>query len=164
MQRRLQDLAARILRAQDTLSQLAPFNAEGLGLSMREAYQVSALVHEERLKSGCELHGKLLLGEKRWLHADRSGIEEMLASCEVSLFRDGELLERAPGRDVLGSPLLAVAALVDAIEREASSYPLQPGELITTGTLAKAYPVLPGECWQTRFSDDEFPGLRVEFR
>ncbi len=269
MQYSLQDLAARILRAQDTRSLLAPFSSTGLQLSMREAYEVSLLVHEARLKIGwkpvgrkigftnkdmwalfgvhqpvwsfvydatcadadedthcladalvqpriepeivlslrrtppagasaaevlacvdwvshsiemvqchypdwkfsapdavCDasFHGRLLLGERRLLDGSRSGIEEMLKTCEVSLFRDGELIETAPGRHALGSPLLAVAALVDAIALDAPGYPLQPGELITTGTLTKAYPVKPGERWQTHFGNNEFPGLNIEFR
>jgi 2-keto-4-pentenoate hydratase len=107
-------------------------------------------------------HGRLLLGKKL---SPRSGgiTESFLKECQVSLRRDGELVEIGFGRNVLGSPLSAVTSLVEAIEREGAVHPLAPGEIITTGTLTKAWPVKAGERWETRFERDEFPGLAIEF-
>jgi hypothetical protein len=88
--------------------------------------------------------------------------EAFLKECEVSLQRNSELVEVGFGRNVLGSPLSAVASLVEAIEREGDVYPLAPGEIITTGTMTKAYPVDVGERWGTRFERNEFPALTIE--
>jgi 2-oxo-3-hexenedioate decarboxylase len=107
-------------------------------------------------------HGRLLLGKRLSPRSD--GItESLLKDCQVILRRDGERVEVGFGRNVLGSPLSAVASLVEAIAREGAVHPLAPGEIITTGTLTKAYPVKAGERWETRFERDAFPGLAIAF-
>ena len=108
-------------------------------------------------------HGRLLLGPRRHVPPGDRGLESMLRDCAVSLFQDDRLVEVGYGRNVLGSPLAAVASLVEAIEREGGNHPLAPGEIITTGTMTKAYPVKAGERWRTAFGGDEFAGVVVEF-
>jgi 2-keto-4-pentenoate hydratase len=264
----LQALADRIIQAQNSNSQLSTISASGRELSMHEAYKVSWLVHEERLKSGwkpvgrkigftnrdmwslfgvaqpvwsfvydrtyeeidsthrCPLldlvepkiepeivfcmraapsvgaseeevlhcvewmahgiemvqchypdwkftstdavcdssfHGKLLVGGKRFIPRDHPEVSAMLKTCEVSLYRGEELVEVGHGRNVLGSPLLAVSSLIEAIHREGSVYPVLAGEVITTGTITKAYSVNSGERWRTEFDQNEFPGLTIDF-
>jgi 2-oxo-3-hexenedioate decarboxylase len=63
---------------------------------------------------------------------------------------------------VLGSPLLALAHLVQVLEKSGAP-PLAAGEIVSTGTLTDAHPVAPGERWNTRFNDLPLPGLTVEF-
>jgi 2-keto-4-pentenoate hydratase len=260
-------LARQIIQAQDSCASLSAFSSTGCKISVRDAYEVSWLVHEQRLSSGwrpvgrkigftnrdmwalfgvsqpvwsfvydrtcrevdsdvvCELkdlfqpriepeialrlrsvpaagasvaevldcvewvahgiemvqchypdwkftstdaicdssfHGKLLLG-KRHFPRSEGVTEAFLKECEVSLLRNSELVEVGFGRNVLGSPLSALASLVEAIEREGAVYPLAPGEIITTGTMTKAYPVKVGQRWETHFERDEFPGLTIEF-
>jgi 2-keto-4-pentenoate hydratase len=264
----LQAIAAEIIQAQNGHSRLGAISASGRELSMSEAYKVSWLVHEERLKSGwkpvgrkigftnrdmwsllgvaqpiwsfvydrtCEeigsphrcplrdlvqpkiepeivfcmraspspgageeevldcvewmahgiemvqchypdwkftstdaicdssFHGKLLVGKKRSVSRDRSAVSAMLKTCEVALYRGDELVESGQGRNVLGSPLLAVTSLIEALHQEGAVYPILAGEVITTGTMTKAYPVNAGERWRTAFEQDEFPGLTIDF-
>lgn len=264
----LQVLAAEIILAQDNNSKVTTYSSSGRDLSMSQAYRVSWLVHEERLKSGwksigrkigftnqemwalfgvnqpvwsfvydktyeeigstyiCPLlnlvqpkiepeivfclrkapsrgaseeeilgciewmahgiemvqchyhdwkftstdavcdasfHGKLLVGRKRYILPDDANVGTLLKACEVSLYRGDELVEVGYGRNVLGSPLHAVASLIEAIYREGSVYPILPGEVITTGTITKAYSVNPHEKWRTEFRQNDFPGLAINF-
>jgi 2-keto-4-pentenoate hydratase len=264
----LQDFATQIIEAQDRQSQLNAFSLSARKLSMHEAYQVSWLVHEKRLKEGwkpigrkigftnkdmwslfgvdqpiwsfvydrtyeepapaftCRLldlvqpkiepeivlcmreapsvgageaevlacvewmahgiemvqchyrdwkftstdavcdssfHGKLFIGKKHSIRTKQDEAEALLKACEVGLYRGKELIELGRGQNVLGSPLLAVTALVEAIQREGSAYPIQPGEIITTGTMTRAYSVSAGEQWRTAFDRDAFPGLTIDF-
>lgn len=261
-------LARQIIEAQDDCSQLNTFSSSGRQLSMHEAYEVSWLVHEERLKSGwkpvgrkigftnrdmwslfgvtqpvwsfvydktyeeiesrfdfqlgnlfqpkiepeialcmrtappaganendvldcvewvahgiemvqchyadwkftatdavCDssLHGKLFVGQKQFLRSGHTEIGALLRECTVGLYRGEELVEVGHGRNALGSPLLAIASLLEAIRREGSRYPIVPGEVITTGTITRAYSVNVGEQWRTEFEHGEFPGLTVNF-
>jgi 2-oxo-3-hexenedioate decarboxylase len=267
----LRSLAARILRAQDGNVQLEAISASAPALSMRDAYEVSSLVHEERLRRGwkpvgrkigftnramwamwalfgvaqpvwsfvydrtcaemagagsCALadlvqpriepeivlgmrasppvgageqavlecvewvahgiemvqchypgwkftstdavcdaafHGRLFVGERRAVGRDHAEVGALLKACEVRLYKGDELVEVGHGRNVLGSPLLAVASLVEALHREGSAYPILPGEVITTGTMTTAYPVSAGERWRTGFDAGEFGGLTLAF-
>ena len=108
-------------------------------------------------------HGKLFVGQKRLVQSNDAELNALLKNCRVSLYRGEELVEVAHGRNVLGSPLLAITSLLEAIEREGSRYPISPGEIITTGTITKAYSVSVGERWRTEFDQDAFPGLTVNF-
>jgi 2-oxo-3-hexenedioate decarboxylase len=53
---------------------------------------------------------------------------------------------------VLGSPLLALAHLIEVLADLPGHPPLAAGELVTTGTLTAALPVEPGQTWTTRVS------------
>lgn len=101
------------------------------------------------------LHGRLVLGTPRALPR---GLREALPRMEITLRRGSTVVDRGQGENVLGSPLLALAHLVDL------KVGLEAGELITTGTLTDAHPVAPGERWSTEIRGLEIDGLQVEFR
>jgi 2-oxo-3-hexenedioate decarboxylase len=65
---------------------------------------------------------------------------------------------------VLGSPLVALAYLVEALSVQPDAPPLTAGELISTGTLTDAHPVSPGERWTTELSGLPLPGLTIRFK
>jgi 2-oxo-3-hexenedioate decarboxylase len=67
------------------------------------------------------------------------------------------------GADVLGGPLLALHYLVDQVARMPGAGPIQPGEVVTTGTLTDARPIAPGQCWSTAFDTPLLSGLSVTF-
>ncbi len=268
MENDLKVLARRIVEAQDSNAQLTPISSSTRALTMNEAYDVSWLVHEERLKSGwraigrkigftnrdmwvlfgvtqpvwsfvydrtyedvdatfdCPLlglvqpriepeivfclrsvpsaaasedevldciewmahgiemvqchypdwkftstdavcdssfHGKLFVGDKRRVSKDRAAVGAMLKACEVSLYNGRELVEVGYGRNVLGSPLSALSHLLESMQQGGSAYPLLPGEVITTGTITKAYSVRAGERWRTEIASDDFAGLTINF-
>ena len=63
----------------------------------------------------------------------------------LCLFCDDTLREIGTGANVLGSPLLAIAHLIAVLEKQPADLALQPGELVTTGTITAAQSVTAGE-------------------
>ena len=98
------------------------------------------------------LHGTLVVGSpvpiaaahiSRWAAA--------LESFEARLVREPQTIDQGRGALVLGSPLLALAYL--ARELAKSDQPLLgAGEIVTTGTLTDAWPVVAGETWSSDYS------------
>ena len=106
------------------------------------------------------LHGRLVLGSPASLP---SNIEERLPAVEVELYRASELVDRGVGANVLGSPLAALAHLVELLGRQSDAPKLAPGEVVTTGVITDAHPVARGECWSTRLSGIALAPLHIEF-
>ena len=108
------------------------------------------------------LHGRLILGAP--VEVQRiAGLAAALPFLKVSLKKDGEIKDRGIGSNVLGSPLLALAFLVELLATQKESAPLEAGEIISTGTLTDAHPVAPGEHWSTAFHGMELNGMEIEF-
>jgi 2-oxo-3-hexenedioate decarboxylase len=106
------------------------------------------------------LHGRLVVGERRPLPKD---VEAKLRAVEVRLYRGETEVDRGVGSNVLGSPLAALAHLLEVLAKQPEAAPLAAGEIITTGVITDAHPVVAGERWQTRISGLELPGLSVQF-
>jgi 2-keto-4-pentenoate hydratase len=106
------------------------------------------------------LHGRLVLGTPQPLPAQ---VESLLPRVEVALYRGDELVDRGVGANVLGSPLAALAHLIDVLARQPGAPALAAGELVTTGVITDAHPVLPGQTWRTRIDGLPLPGLTVDF-
>ena len=66
---------------------------------------------------------------------------EQLANFEVALYRDSLLIDRGTGANVLGSPVSALKHLVALLADDPVNPPLQSGEIVSTGTLTRAFPV-----------------------
>ncbi len=107
------------------------------------------------------LHGRLVVGAPVPI-AELPGLEERLPHLEVRLLRGGVLVDRGTGENVLGSPLAALAHLVELLARQGAA-PLAAGEIISTGTLTDAHPVAAGEAWSTEIEGLPLPGLTVHF-
>lgn len=112
------------------------------------------------------LHGVLIVGTPRQVGAiggpSRDLVKEM-RSFKISLFCDGRLRDSGAGANVLGSPLLALKHLVEVLVHQPNHHMLEPGEIITTGTLTAALPIRAGETWHTAFTGLDLPGLTVRF-
>jgi 2-oxo-3-hexenedioate decarboxylase len=94
------------------------------------------------------LHAALIVGEQRpVLPANIPALVEQLASFKLKLSKDGALAEEGAGRNALRSPALCLGELASAISNQAGVEPLQPGELVSTGTLTNAQPIAAGERW-----------------
>ena len=81
-----------------------------------------------------------------------------LSDVVMDLTRDGTAIARGLGSNALGGPLRALRWLVDELERTGEA-PLMSGEVITTGTLTGAHPVLPGETWSVASAKSESSGV-----
>lgn len=106
------------------------------------------------------LHGRLVIGTPVPLPGD---VEERLPALEVELFRAGKLIDRGVGANVLGSPLAALAHLVQLLAEQPDAPKLGAGEIVTTGVITDAHPVARGERWSTRLTGLPLRGLSVEF-
>jgi 2-oxo-3-hexenedioate decarboxylase len=64
---------------------------------------------------------------------------------------------------VLGGPLLALAHLAEVLAGDRHNPPLRAGEIVTTGTLTRAFPIAAGETWTTSLDGIALDGLAVSF-
>ncbi|HEX6157861.1 MAG TPA: decarboxylase [Burkholderiales bacterium] len=108
------------------------------------------------------LHGRLLVGTPRPL-SELPQLAEALPAVSIELLKEGALVDRGVGANVLDSPLAALGHLVEALARQPDAAPLAAGEIISTGTLTDAHAVRPGETWSTRLAGLPLPGLSVRF-
>ena len=108
------------------------------------------------------LHGRLIVGERVPI-SEIAKLEDLLPRVSVVLEKAGIVVDRGVGENVLGSPLNALAHLVDVLAKQPAAPALQAGELVTTGVLTDAHPVAMGESWATRIEGLPLPGLRIRF-
>lgn len=110
----------------------------------------------------CGLHGNLLVGPGVSVATLGEEPQSTLEEFQVVLSCNGKPSATGKGANVLGSPILAITHLLDIVDKYCPDLALQPGELVTTGTLTEAFSVQPGEVWETRLDDIPLSGLRLE--
>jgi 2-oxo-3-hexenedioate decarboxylase len=93
------------------------------------------------------LHGALLIGSRHKIAADKAQWLRTLSTFTVELACDGRLIERGGGANVLEGPLSTIRHLMELLADDPHNPPLGPDEIISTGTLTRAYPIAPGETW-----------------
>jgi 2-oxo-3-hexenedioate decarboxylase len=108
------------------------------------------------------LHGRLVIGERIPL-ARLPGLAQALPALSVVLKKGRAIVDRGVGANVLDSPLLALAYLIQVLAKQPDAPPLAAGEFVTTGTLTDAHPVAAGETWSTELAGLAIPGLTVRF-
>ena len=106
------------------------------------------------------LHGRLLVGPRvaASAFADLPG---ELAAMNLELFSGESKVDEGAGRVVLDGPLNALHLWVDAMAAQVPRWPIEAGDVVTTGTLTDAWPMAAGQQWSTRLSDARLPGLRL---
>jgi len=109
------------------------------------------------------LHGALLLGPPQPLDSLGPDLIRVLESFSLELSCNSMIRAVGKGSNVLGSPLAAVAHLVAVLSKQPQFPPLKANDVVTTGTITTAQPVLPGEVWSTALEGIALPGLSVEF-
>ena len=108
------------------------------------------------------LHGRLFVGPRRQLSGgERKTLARDLSALTIRLNKDGALADTGSGANVLDGPIQALAHLVAVLGKDSVNPPLRAGEIVTTGTLTRAFPVLPGEVWSTELDGYNLPGLSV---
>jgi 2-oxo-3-hexenedioate decarboxylase len=108
------------------------------------------------------LHARLVVGTP----VPVKGIADLakaLPLVEARLFKGERMIDRGVGANVLGSPLLALAHLVELLKTQPEAPPLGAGEIITTGVLTDAHPVATGESWHTELVGLALSGLTISF-
>lgn len=109
------------------------------------------------------LHGALLLGPRQATGGDRAAWAEPLENFGIDLRRDGVIVDRGRAANVLDGPLHALRSLLVLLQSDPVNPPLAAGEVVTTGTLTRAFPVRPGETWSTRLHGIGIEGLSIRF-
>ena len=110
------------------------------------------------------LHGALLLGPQRVAPTPNAAWMHALRTFEIDLLRDDEQIDRGQAADVLDGPLYALMHLIELLASDPHHPPLAAGEIVTTGTLTRAFPVAPGERWSTALHGIDLNGIAVRFR
>jgi 2-oxo-3-hexenedioate decarboxylase len=94
------------------------------------------------------LHGALVIGTPVPVtDRNRGPLAAALPTFTLTLRRGRAIVDRGVGKNVLGSPALALAHLVRVLATQPQFPPLAAREIVTTGTLTDAWPVTPGETW-----------------
>jgi 2-oxo-3-hexenedioate decarboxylase len=110
------------------------------------------------------LHGAYRIGPRHYLrdHAEIDWLST-LSGFEIELARDGAPIDRGKAANVLGGPLSALRHLVELLAGDRANPPLAAGEIVTTGTLTRAFQVAAGESWSTRLFGVPIAGIAIRF-
>jgi len=109
------------------------------------------------------LHGKLLVGPRHSLAKQGDDWLENLSTFSIDLKRDGIVVDQGRASNVLGGPLSALRHLVEVLASDPVDPPLAAGEIVTTGTLTRAFPVAVGETWATELTGITLDGIAIRF-
>lgn len=110
------------------------------------------------------LHGAYRIGPRHVLKpAERPDWRAALSRFGIVLARDGEEADRGYAGNVLDGPLSALRHLVELLAVDPHNPPLAAGEIVTTGTLTRAFPVASGQVWRTRIEGLPLSGIEIRF-
>jgi 2-keto-4-pentenoate hydratase len=109
------------------------------------------------------LHARLVIGTPMPL-MEITDLVERLPKVEVKLFKGTQLVDKGIGANVLGSPLLSLGHLVDLLKKQPDAPSLRVDEIVTTGVLTDAHPVVRDEAWHTELAGLPLKGLRILFK
>jgi 2-oxo-3-hexenedioate decarboxylase len=109
------------------------------------------------------LHGRLFIGPRHAAEPRRDAWTRELSRFEIDLFRNGALMDHGVAANVLDGPLFALRHLIETLAQDPLNPPLAAGEIVTTGTLTRAFPVAAGEVWSTQLEGVPLEGARIRF-
>jgi len=111
------------------------------------------------------LHGRLLIGRKIPVESLGSpdDVLHQLKSFTINLVLDDEVCDRGAGANVLGSPINALRHICEILEQDEGNPPLADGEVVTTGTLTRAWAIGDRSRWRTEVRGFGVPGLDCSF-
>jgi 2-keto-4-pentenoate hydratase len=108
------------------------------------------------------LHSQLLIGSKlniATLTRNAIVFNQWLAALKVTLRCNDQAVATGRGSNVLDSPLLALCHLLAEFNKRGKT--IQPGAIVTTGTMTDAMPIAESEFWETQFEQQSLPSLRL---
>jgi 2-oxo-3-hexenedioate decarboxylase len=109
------------------------------------------------------MHGALLVGPHHDIGSRAGEWLRTLASFNIELYCDGQLMDRGHASNVLEGPLSAMRHLVEMLAHDPDNLPLAAGEIVSTGTLTRALPVKADETWTTKLKDIALEGISLRF-
>jgi 2-oxo-3-hexenedioate decarboxylase len=107
------------------------------------------------------LHARLFVGP----HVPVQGWAALaadLSTLRVELLCDGEVKDRGEGRIVLDGPLQSLRTLIESMAAVTPHWQVQAGDVVTTGTITDAWPLAPGQRWNTHLSDARLSPLSLQ--
>jgi 2-oxo-3-hexenedioate decarboxylase len=155
-------LAARPPVTRDPLALLGCVESMAVGFELVQCHFPDwAFTAAETVADG-GLHGRLVTGPPMVIEPDGGeALVEALATFQVELALDGEVMARGGGARVLGSPLNALADLVELLRHLPDHPALEAGEVVTTGTLTLAMPVAANQRWSVRIEGLAVPPVAL---
>src|SRR6266446_5949690 len=81
----------------------------------------------------------MLIGPRDPVATHAEDWSRTLSTFEIDLKRDGIVVDHGLGTNVLGGPVSALRHLIDLLARDQVNPPLAAGEIVTTGTLTRAF-------------------------
>jgi 2-oxo-3-hexenedioate decarboxylase len=109
------------------------------------------------------LHGAYFLGDKIAIANDHNAWFKALTDFEIDLFCNDKQIDRGHARNVLDGPLSAIKYFVELLAKDSDNAPLAAGEIVTTGTVTKAFAVTPGQRWHTVVHRLPVPAIAIAF-
>lgn len=110
------------------------------------------------------LHGALVVGAPMPVtDQNRDRLAALLSTFELTLRRGGDVIDTGVGANVLDGPPAALTHLARVVAVQPQFAPLAPGEIVTTGTITDAWPVVSGETWSSNYSTLGLDGLTLTF-
>ena len=108
------------------------------------------------------LHAALIVGAPQAVTpASIETLSRQLADFKLALSRNNEMVDEGAGKNCLRSPALCLEELAKAATARGDA--LQPGEIISTGSLTSAQPIVAGEEWRAELNGLPLASLRVHF-
>ena len=108
------------------------------------------------------LHGALIVGSPVAVNeGNRAAFANALPNCALTLRNGDRVADRGVGANVLDSPALALSHLARVLAGQPRFAPLAAGEIVTTGTITDAWPVVRGETWTSDYGALGLSGLRL---
>lgn len=109
------------------------------------------------------LHGALYCGPRLPVTGDAGPWLAALTGFSITLSKDGAVIDRGVAANVLDGPLSAVRHLAGVLAGDPQAEPIGAGEIITTGTVTRAFPIAPGERWSTLVEGLDVPPMSLRF-
>jgi 2-oxo-3-hexenedioate decarboxylase len=110
------------------------------------------------------LHGALIVGRPVAVtDQNRDRWAAVLPTFELTLKRGDAVVDHGVGANVLDGPPAALAHLTRVVAGQPQFAPLAAGEIVTTGTITDAWPVVSGETWSSNYGALGLDGLTLTF-
>jgi 2-oxo-3-hexenedioate decarboxylase len=110
------------------------------------------------------LHGRLYHSTFAVMEGrpDREEWLPRLSGFELTLSKDGKVIDKGKAANVLDGPLHAALHFVRELDRIAGAR-VREGDVVTTGTVTRAWPVAAGEMWMAHVDGLWLPALSIRF-
>ena len=109
------------------------------------------------------LHGALMIGPRHPIAGRAGRLAARADDLEIDLARDGAVVDHGRAANVLGGPVSALRYLIAVLAADPFNPPIAAGEIVTTGTLTRAFPVAPGQAWRTAPTGVPLHGVAIRF-